>query len=129
MENFNWPYFTIRTMYPESTIRFRFGRSYQFAVPPSSPDQRIFTLRFPTLIYFETSPGSGVLDITTDPDLNLGRLEDFYNRHKLFQSFSFTHPAHGALVCKFNKPLEIPDGLIGGTGAVEEVTLEFIEVP
>lgn len=126
METFDWPYFVIRTQYPESTIRFQFGRSYTFAVPPTSPDQRIFHLKFPTLVYFESA---GVLDIATQPDLNLGRLEDFYNRHKMFQSFNFIHPAHGALVCKFNKPLEVPEGLPGGGGSVDEITLELIEIP
>ncbi len=129
METFDWPFFTIKTKYPDTTIRFQFGRSYLFAVPPASPDQRMFSLRFPTLIYLETTPGSGVLDLTTEPNLNLGRLEDFYNRHKMFQSFDFIHPAHGAMVCKFNMPLEVPDGIPGGFGSVEEVNLEFIEIP
>jgi len=129
METFDWPYFTTRTQYPESTIRFQFGRSYTFAVPPASPDQRIFHLKFPTLVYFETAVDSGVLDITTQPSVNLGRLEDFYTRHKMFQSFNWAHPAHGAMVCKFNKPLEVPEGLPGGGGAVDEITLEFIEIP
>ena len=126
MEIFNWPYFVIKTRYPESTIRFQFGRSYLFAVPPTSPDQRAFDLRFPTLVYFEDA---GVLDLVTQPDINLGRLESFYNRHKMYKSFNFNHPVHGSLVCKFNKPLEIPEGIPGGNGAVEEVTLEFIEIP
>lgn len=129
METFSFIYFRFATRYPDSTTVFQFGRSYSFAVPPPAPDQRNFLLTFPNMFYYETTPGSGVLDISFDGVNNMGNLEDFYSRHKLFQSFNWTHPAHGSLVCRFAKPIEVPEGKPGGFGALESFTVELVEQP
>lgn len=127
MAVFPCTYFTIQTRYPESGIRVQFGNSYQYDVAPSAPDQRIFTLNLPGMQYF--LDGGGAIDLTPEPGRNMAVLEDFYNTHKRAVSFTFNHPVLGALNCKFNRPLEIPSGIPGGGGVLNDVTVELIEIP
>lgn len=126
MANFNFPYHTFTTEYPESSFRVNLGGSYQFSAPPVAPDQRIFTLHFKALKYFIVS---GVVDKSVSPEVNLARLEDFYDLHKLHATFTYPHPVHGNIPCRFNKPLKIPKGTEGGNGVVENIEIELIEMP
>lgn len=52
MKQFNFPYHTQSTEYPESGTRVQLGNSYVFTAPPSGPDMRRFRLSFPTMKYF-----------------------------------------------------------------------------
>lgn len=126
METFNFPYHSVETENPESGVRLKLGGSYTFTAPPSDPDQRVVTLTFPTLKFF-TDP-SGNLDPNIQPTLNMYSLIQFYQRHKLHKSFMYNHPVHGDMEVKFNKPLKEPSSLPGGTGAVKEFSVEFIEI-
>ena len=120
METFDFPYFTQATKYPESSTRVAFNNGYTFTAEPTAPDTRTFSLTFPAMIYY--------LNDTTNPTLNLFRLEKFYQRHRLHKKFLFPHPVYGTLEVRFNKPLEIPDGTPGGAGVVEKIQIELIEV-
>lgn len=51
MKQFNFPYHTQSTEYPESGTRVQLGNSYVFTAPPSGPDMRRFRLSFPTMLY------------------------------------------------------------------------------
>jgi len=127
MAVFDFPYFTVSTKYPENGQRFQFGRSWDYRVAPDSPDQRIFMLTFPAMQW--VLDVNGDLDLATDPDVNLGRLDQFYRDHQLWKQFDFPHPVYGTVVCLFNKPLELPPGTPGGFGVVENIQLEFKEQP
>jgi hypothetical protein len=126
MATFDFPFHKFSTENPDSSFRMKLGGSYQFTAAPSSPDQRIFKLRFYALKYFMTN---GVLDKTIYPDINLARLEDFYALHKMWATFIYPHPVYGNLSVSFNKPLVIPEGVDGGDGAVQNIEVEFIERP
>lgn len=123
---FDFPYHKVATDYPESSFRARLGGSYQYSAPPVAPDQRIFKLKFALLKYFTSN---GAIDTLVQPELNLGRLEAFYNVHKLNGSFTYPHPIYGNVTCRFNQPLKIPEGMSSGDGAVQNIDIEFIEVP
>lgn len=127
METFDFPYHTVETENPESGFRGQFGGSYVFSAPPSDPDQRTFTLHFPTMKFFED--GVGGLTTTVYPQYNMYKLIQFYQTHKLHTSFLYNHPVHGTLVCKFRDPLKEPEGIPGGSGAVKEFTVRLIEIP
>lgn len=127
METFDFPYFRVATKYPESTLKFQFGRSWTFAVPPHSPDQRLFVLRMDGLVWYEDENGDP--DLLTNPAINLPRLVAFYETHLMWKNFIFPHPMFGERVCKFNKPLEIPVGADGGFAVYNNIELEFIELP
>lgn len=126
MKQFNFPYHTQSTEYPESGTRVQLGNSYVFTAPPSGPDMRRFRLSFPTMVYYVTGE---TIDLTKRPQLNLAVLEKFYNDHKMHKSFLYPHPVYGNVECKFFSPLKIPEGLPGGNGAVKDFTIELIEVP
>lgn len=127
---FDFPYHRVSTEYPESSIRVRFGRSYQFASKPNAPPERIFKLRFPTMKYYTTIVDDvEVLDTVTNPQINLRVLEQFYQDVELYGTFTYPHPVHGNLTVRFSKPLIIPEGQPGGNGASQEFDVELIEVP
>jgi hypothetical protein len=127
MAIFPCTYFTYATRYPESGARIQFGNSYTFAAGPTAPDQRIFTLTLPGMQYFVDQNGD--IDLITEGNRNMAVLESFYNTHKLHLVFDFNHPVHGLIQCRFNRPLEVPEGIPGGNGVLEDVTVELIEIP
>lgn len=120
-------YFRSSTRYPESGTRIQLGRSYQFDTPPEAPDQRTFLLKMQGMKYFVD--GNGNVTAATAPERNMLALEDFYNTHKRATSFTFEHPVYGSLTCKFNRPLQIPEGIVGGDGALPDFEVELIEIP
>ena len=126
LENFNYPYHTVSTENPESGTRVQFGNSYVFTAPPTDPDQRKFILNFPVMKFFTDEAGE--LDASLSPTFNMKNLIDFYQEHKLYKSFHYMHPVYGQLEVKFGKPLNEPEVIVGGCGAVKAFTIEFIEV-
>jgi hypothetical protein len=130
MDTFNFPNHRFSTKYPDNGIRVQFGKSYTFAAAPDSPDQRTWVLKFAGFKYY--LDGAGALDVTTNASRNnLGTLEAFYKEHGTWKSFTYPHPnpAVGAVAVRFDKPLEIPDGIAGGDGMVPEFDVTLIEVP
>ena len=125
-DTFNFPHHTVETRYPESSFRLQFGKSYVFAGKPSAPDQRIFSLKFPTMVYY--LDGS-TIDLTPNPTFNMAVLEAFYTTHRLYEKFTYPHAVLGNLIVRFHKPLIIPEGIKGGSGAVKPFDVEFMEQP
>ena len=125
--DFIWTRHRYSTDYPESGRRLELGGSYQFSSEPDGPDQRVFTLYFETMKYFADS--NGAVDREAEPEINFALLEDFYIVHKLWKTFTYTHPIYGVLNVKFAKPLKTPKGIMGGGGALESFSVELIEVP
>lgn len=119
-------FFTYTTKYPDSGTRIGFARSYVYAAGPTAPDQRTFVLKLQAMQYF-------MIGLTPDdlshPDRNLWAFEQFYRNHLLHQSFDFNHPVYGPLVCKFNRPLELPEGIQNGNGIIDTLEVELIEIP
>lgn len=124
---FNWPYFKCATLYNENSTRVRFGNGYTFSARPDGPPQRTFKVRFEVL-YWETMENGLVTD-TIRPNTNLYRLVLFYQDVELWKSFWFNVPGIGPVLVRFAKPLQIPEGTSGGTGAVGPIELELIEQP
>ena len=127
MATFTWMNHGFSTSYPESGFKVQFGNSYEYAEGPTAPDQRVITLSFPMLKYYVNS--SGVVDATIKPTLNMLALENFYNTHKMWKTFVYPHPVHGNMNVRFRKPLQIPNGILGGDGAVGSFSIELIEQP
>lgn len=126
---FDFPYHSVTERYPESSTRVQFGGGYTFVSKPVAPDQRIFSLNFPALIYYTNPNGSA--DRSINPKVNLWKLRDFYQAHRLYEMFVYELPADDGnrVTVRFNKPLEIPAGVPGGTGVVQGIQVELIEQP
>ena len=122
---FDWPYFSLATDYQDNSTRVAFGKGYTFAARPEGPPQRLFMLKFEALIW-ELGTDSRP-DIFTRRETNLGRLEDFYRQVEMWKTFWFPHPHDGLILVRFSKPLRIPHGAKGGTGAVLSLDIELIE--
>lgn len=127
MAVFPCEYFQTSTKYPDSGSRVQMGNSYVFTAPPTAPDQRVFVVALSGMQYFVD--GAGVIDLSSNLSRNMAHLDSFYNDHKLYLSFDFNHPIYGLLRCKFNRPLEIPNGIKGGNGLIEDFSLELMEIP
>lgn len=127
MAVFPCEYFTVQTKYPTSGTQVRLGNSYTYTAPPTAPDQRTFIVKVQGMQYFVASNGS--IDTVTEPGRNMAVLEQFYNDHKMYMTFQFEHPVYGTVDCKFSRPLEIPEGVAGGTGVLPTFDIEFIEIP
>lgn len=98
-----------------------------YTSPPVAADQRTFIVKVQGMQYFLTDLNA--IDLSESPGRNMAVLEAFYNEHKMYLNFDFTHPVYGLVVCKFSTPLEIPDGISGGNGILPTFDLELIEIP
>ena len=127
METFTWKYHTQSTEYPAGYTA-ALGNSYQYAVEPTSVDQRLFKLGFPVLVYYTQADGV-TLDLTKDPATNLGLLEEFYKTHRMWKTFIYPHPVYGNVNARFSSPLKVPPGTVGGNGAVHNLGIELLEQP
>ena len=127
MAIFPCTYYTFATKYPNTGVRVTLGRSYQYDMMPLAPDQRIFLLKLQGMQYFVDQNGD--IDTIYAPERNMAVLEAFYNTHKTATEFTLNHPLYGAVQCKFNTPLDIPDGLLGGGGVLPPFDIELIEIP
>lgn len=114
-------YFTYATRYPQSGTRISLSNSYDFTAGPTAPDQRTFILKLSGMQYFG--------NLTSQVNRNMEVLEAFYNTHKLHVTFDLPHPIYGTVKVKFNRPLEIPEGIQGGNGVLDPFTVELIEQP
>jgi len=124
---YDFPYCTVTVEYPESSLRVQFGNSWTFVAPPTAPDQRIFTLKYPTMYYYVDS--GGAIDYTKNPKMNFGVLEQFYQTHRLYKKFDYVHPVYGLIVVRFHQPLIVPEGMPGGTGALQSFEVKLVEQP
>lgn len=125
LQTFDWPYYALQVIYQDNSVRVSFGRGYTFAARPEGPPQRIFKLRFEALMWELGS--NGLIDTAVRPSTNLARLIEFYKAHEMWKSFWWNMPGHGWVVARFNKPLDVPYQMAGGTGAVGPIELELIE--
>lgn len=127
-ETFEPVNFLFETQYPESGTRLQLGNSWTFTAPPDAPDQRIFKLTLQGLRFYVEEDGT-TIDTDTEPTRNAGRFDAFYQRHRLWKSFTFNHPQFGPLEVKFHKPLNLPKGIKGGNGLLPEFDIELVEQP
>ncbi|MBN9551300.1 MAG: hypothetical protein J0H31_21145 [Alphaproteobacteria bacterium] len=114
MQTFDFPFHLVEDQYPQSSTVIQFGGGYQFATKPNGPDQITFKLTFKAMWFYERSPG------VVDRD---------YEAHRLYEPFYYPHARRGLVVVRFAKPLQIPKGVEGGNGQLEQVNLEFTLQP
>lgn len=127
MKTFNFPYHRVGDAYPQSSTPVQYGGGYEFASKPRGPDQIVFKLNFAAMWYFEGPPG--FVDATREPERNMAALQAFYEEHRLYEKFIYPHARRGNVVVRFKKPLEIPEGVIGGNGMLPSFTIELTLQP
>ena len=112
--------------WPDSSSRMQFGKGYTFAAKPNAPDQLQFTLHFPVMFVYATPDGT--IDLNTNPELNMGLLVDFYERHRLYEKFVYDSAYKGPVTVRFANPLSFKMDPKGG-GAVEAFQIELVTQP
>ncbi|ESY35771.1 hypothetical protein NKK48_01575 [Mesorhizobium sp. C386A] len=127
MQTFDFPFHLVEDTYPSSSTVIQFGGGYQFATKPRGPDQIGFKLSFKAMWFYERAPG--VVDPDLNPQLNMKRMIDFYEAHRLYEPFYYPHPIRGLLVVRFSKPLQVPKGVERGNGQTEQLNIELILQP
>ena len=127
MDTFNFPNHMVKTEYPRSSDSVQFGGAYTFVNKPVAPDQRVFVLNFAAMKYYVNPDGS--IDVTTDPQNNYRVLQEFYETERLYNEFIYPHPVLGNITVRFKDPLQDPDGISGGMGAVKSFQIKLIEQP
>lgn len=127
VETFNFPFHVASISYPERGSPITLGGNWQYSSKPSSPPMRTFQLTFPVLQWIKSS--AGVLTSSIDPEINLLRLEQFYNRHELYKDFIYPHELYGQLIVRFSQPLVIPPAVQDSFGTVKGLSVTFVEQP
>ena len=123
METFVFPYHIMEVKYPDSGAAISFGGGYEFTSKPRAPDQVEYILNFEAMWFF-TDLSDAKLDINKNPKMNMGLLEAFYNKHKMYGKFWYPHQTQGLLKVRFAEPLSYKIAKAGG-GRVEPFSLRF----
>lgn len=126
MDTFNFPYHTLGVKYPESSAKLTFGRGWEFASKPQGPDQLNYMLNFDFMMFFELAPN--LYDEDINPEVNMRKLELFYQKHRLYEKFYYPHPVEGNIIVRFQKPLEYVIKK-GGLGSVEPFSITLTTQP
>lgn len=128
MDTFPFTSFTVQTRYLPSGSSLQFGSGYTFTSAPDAPIQREFTLNLSGYKYFQNLDGT--IDYTTNATLNnIGALEQFLAPKGQWDPFLFEHPIYGPVVVLVSVPLQIPKGLPGGNGVVDDLQITLLEQP
>lgn len=128
MTTFNFPMHKVSTRYLPNGTTLQFGNAYAFTSKPDAPDQREFTLYFTGFKYFVNDDGT--IDSTTNAAINnMAALEAFIVAHGIWNPFTYPHAIYGNITVLLKTPLEIPKGVVSGSGAVEDFQLVFVEQP
>jgi hypothetical protein len=128
MDTFNFPYHRVSTKEPANGFQISFGSGYTFTSDPDAPDQRVFTLYFTGFQWYVNADNT--INATTNAAINnMMALYNFYKAQRLNKTFIYPHPIFGNVNVKFKDPLEVPDGLPGGTGVVKDFQMTMIEQP
>ena len=134
MKTFDFPMHVLEVEYPESSVKMKYGRGYEFASRPRGPDQITYILHFEAMWFFTERDGfpalgaTTILDLNRNPQLNMALLEKFYQEHRLFEPFYYPHPVLGNVVVRFNEPLKykIKEN---GRGQVEPFSVRLLTQP
>ena len=125
---FLFPKHRVTTRYQLNSDQVQFGNGWVFTSKPISPPQRQFTLTFEGLRWVYTDAGQ--LDVYTNADVNAGALDTFYRQVQLGSRFYYPHDIYGKLVCRFFKPLELPETIKGSRfNVLAPTTVELLEMP
>lgn len=99
------------------------GWSYHPA--PNLPFRPSYRVMLDGLTWYQNTDGT--LDLTTSPETNAGRLEQFYRGHRLHKPFLFNHEYLGGILMRFSTPVSVPMGLIQSGGLIDRFEINMIQ--
>jgi hypothetical protein len=96
---------------------------WDFATSSTHPYRRSFEVKLYGMRWYL---GNGTLDLTQNPELNIGRLLAFYREHRLSKPFLLHHEYLGAIECKFKAKLDPKEAIPNSDGLVDVIELSLI---
>jgi hypothetical protein len=96
---------------------------WEFTSKPNVPYRRKFTVTLTGLRWYL---GNGVLDTTTNPEYNAGRLLDFYRQNQMWDVFAFNHEYLGSILVRFSSPVAIPKAEPSSNGRINPFDVSLI---
>lgn len=129
VEDYIWTYCLFSVKYGDVNPSMQFGMNWEFVAAPEAPVLRQITLHYESMCYYTDYGDDGQLSANgaTSPATNLWLLEAFYQRHLRHKKFKI-NTSWGTLYCRFKEPLDIPEGIVGGNGWVENFEVVLQEV-
>jgi hypothetical protein len=98
---------------------------WDFTAKPAVPYRRKFKLTMSGMRWFLNENGDG-LDLLSDPKHNAGRLLQFYQDHRKWDSFEYHHEYLGQLTCRFDAPVSVPKALPNSNGLVPDFEIQLV---
>lgn len=98
---------------------------WDFTSRPVVPYQARFKLTMSGMRWIFNSSRTA-LDVATSPQLNAGRLLEFYKANRTWDSFPYNHEYLGIIECRFSSPLTIPKSLPDSNGLIPDFELNLI---
>jgi len=101
---------------------------WQFTAKPTTPFQRRFKVMLHGLCWY-TNSNDGRYDPYYRPRHNARRLELFYQEHEMWKPFLWVHPhlGYAPLTCRFQSPLNVPEGIENSGGLISALEVNLIE--
>lgn len=96
---------------------------WEYTAKPNVPYRRKFVV---TLTGMRWYMGNGVLDVTTDPTHNIGRLLAFYRQNQMWDVFAYNHEYLGNILCRFSAPVNPPKGVNSSGGKIDAFDVNLI---
>lgn len=125
MNTFDFYHLAPVIKFPDDQIRVKFGRNFTFTTDPLNPPERVFVLMMTGLRW--STNASGIAVNGPEAKICAKRFYDFYLSKRMHLSFDYDLPGFGVLKVRFNKPVELPSAIPGGTGVLPDFEVELIE--
>lgn len=96
---------------------------WTFTAKPAIPYRRTFKV---TLHGMRWYLNGSVLDITTNPKKNIGRLLKFYRDNQRWDVFALNHEYLGSILCQFAGAVNPPKAIASSNGLVEPFEVQLV---
>lgn len=127
MSRFIWGQFNFSTQYIEPYSYVQVNSDQGLALKTELRPYRSMELSFP-IMHLKDNQTEGKNWLNAHPELDFGKLRDFYLDKGMHRKFIFQHPVYGDMVVRFAKPISMPKKNIEGTGTVQPFNVSLVEV-
>ena len=98
---------------------------WEFTARPATPYRRKFRLTISGMKWY-LNAAQNALDVTTNPTQNAGRLLQFYQARRKWDTFTYNHEYLGPITCRFDQPVTIPKAIANSSGLVPDFEIILI---
>lgn len=120
MATFNFRVSGLEVQYPENSRVVSFGGGYEFASRPKGPPQIQYRLMLSGFGWFTENDEGLIPTPARYAQQNLFGLQNFYETHELWKTFTLPTDHWGDLTVRFSSPLKIPPVPKGNRGIVPD---------